>query len=298
MKLDQLRYFLEAAKQQHLHKAAKTLAISQSAVSHSIRGLEEELGRKLFRKEGKNIFVTTEGHALAERVAVILGEPDNLKGELSSENALFEGYYRLGGTHGLSSWYVAPAWLELKKIHRKPVAEILSLRSGQVLEKVSTGELDLGICFNAHNHPRVNAERIAVSEAVVAVRTKHPLLKASREKVQRLLARYPFASAPEAPGVSSCNTHPIFALAGKPKADFYYDSFEVALSLLRQTDAWAIVPRCVLRAPGVQSIRVLEKDMHEEVRIMALWPKHCTLAPALKFLLERLRVDLDFSSAR
>ena len=50
MKLDQLTYFLEAARHEHIGKAAKAVAISPSAISHSISALEKELGRPLFKK--------------------------------------------------------------------------------------------------------------------------------------------------------------------------------------------------------------------------------------------------------
>ena len=72
MKLDQLTYFLEAARQEHIGKAARILAISPSAISHSIAALEEELGAPLFERKGKYIFLTNRGRRLMERAAELL----------------------------------------------------------------------------------------------------------------------------------------------------------------------------------------------------------------------------------
>jgi LysR family transcriptional activator of glutamate synthase operon len=58
MKIDQLIYFAETAKEEHIGRAAKILGISPSAISHSIASLEGELQLKLFQKKGKNIFLT------------------------------------------------------------------------------------------------------------------------------------------------------------------------------------------------------------------------------------------------
>ena len=41
MKIDQLRYFFETARQGHIGRAANIVAISPSAISHSIAALEE-----------------------------------------------------------------------------------------------------------------------------------------------------------------------------------------------------------------------------------------------------------------
>ena len=44
MNFDQLRYFVETARFEHIGKAAKSVAISPSAISHAIANLEDELG--------------------------------------------------------------------------------------------------------------------------------------------------------------------------------------------------------------------------------------------------------------
>ncbi len=55
MTLDQLQYFVEAARRQHIGQAARFLNISPSAISHSIAALEEEFGQSLFEKQGRQI---------------------------------------------------------------------------------------------------------------------------------------------------------------------------------------------------------------------------------------------------
>ena len=48
MEIRTLRYFLEAAREENMSKAAERMHISQSALSKQLKGLEEELGKQLF----------------------------------------------------------------------------------------------------------------------------------------------------------------------------------------------------------------------------------------------------------
>ncbi|MBB6446208.1 LysR family transcriptional regulator [Bacillus benzoevorans] len=74
MELLQLRYFLTAAKYEHMTKAAAELNISQPALSKMIGRLEDELGAPLFHRQGKQIYLNEFGKAFQERVKRIFLE--------------------------------------------------------------------------------------------------------------------------------------------------------------------------------------------------------------------------------
>ena len=61
MTITQIRYFVVVAQIQNLSKAAKTLHISQPALSKSIAKLEEEFGTELFLHKGRNIVLSEQG---------------------------------------------------------------------------------------------------------------------------------------------------------------------------------------------------------------------------------------------
>lgn len=62
--LNPLRVFEVAARHEHFGKAAEELSVSDSAVSHQIRVLEEYMGVKLFLKEGRELRLTSSGRSL------------------------------------------------------------------------------------------------------------------------------------------------------------------------------------------------------------------------------------------
>lgn len=53
--LQAIRYFAMVARYEHYTKAANELYITQSTLSKAIEGLEDELGVKLFEKQGRNV---------------------------------------------------------------------------------------------------------------------------------------------------------------------------------------------------------------------------------------------------
>ncbi len=91
MELFQLRYFMEAARQQHVRKSAETLHVTQPAVTTAIHRLEEELGVALFAAHGRNIRLTPCGNFLYRELSSFMDSleslPERIKEFESQENA-------------------------------------------------------------------------------------------------------------------------------------------------------------------------------------------------------------------
>lgn len=56
-----LKYFLMAAREENITKAAQLLHITQPTLSRQLKQLEEELGVKLFQRGRHSIYLTNEG---------------------------------------------------------------------------------------------------------------------------------------------------------------------------------------------------------------------------------------------
>src|SRR5512147_2211157 len=64
LSLDLLRGFRAAARHLSFTRAARELFVTQSAISHEIRTLEEQLGRPLFRRVHRTLQLTQTGEEL------------------------------------------------------------------------------------------------------------------------------------------------------------------------------------------------------------------------------------------
>ncbi|MBI3505890.1 MAG: LysR family transcriptional regulator [Proteobacteria bacterium] len=289
MKIEQLRYFLEAARHQHIAKAAAIVAISPSAISHSIAALERELGQELFVKKGKNIFLTGSGKLLMENADRFIGDLEAMKELLSSEQAELQGYYRLAATHLICARYLTPAWSTVQAGNPSLHAEIFTLRSAQVARGVAEGEYDFGVCFNPQTNTRLETEPLMDGSLVLAVRKNHPVLKAAPAELGRELSRYPAALPKSFQGIDNCEMHPMFDAFGiKPRAEFVYDSYEIATARLLSSRSWSLIPDWIVALePGLAAIK--PKRWNAPYRVTAVWPRHRRRTRVLNRLCDAVR---------
>ncbi len=78
MSLQQLRYFVTVAEEEHVTRAAERLHVSQPPLSRQIRALEDELGHALFQRKGRGVILTDYGRHFASRAKDILRQVDDV----------------------------------------------------------------------------------------------------------------------------------------------------------------------------------------------------------------------------
>ena len=90
VKLELYRVFHEVARMGNISAAAQNLFISQSAVSQSIKQLEEQLQVRLFSRSTKGVYLTSEGKLLQEYISHA-GADSERGGEAGAVAAAFDG---------------------------------------------------------------------------------------------------------------------------------------------------------------------------------------------------------------
>jgi DNA-binding transcriptional LysR family regulator len=85
--LNELTAFLAVAREESFTKAAAKLGVSQSALSHTVRALEERLGLRLLTRTTRSVSPTEAGERLLQTVGPRL---DEIETELSALSALRE----------------------------------------------------------------------------------------------------------------------------------------------------------------------------------------------------------------
>lgn len=273
MKLDQLMYFLEVAKQGHLGRASKALFLSPSAVSHSLSSLERDLGVQLFERNKKQLILTQRGRFLVERAKPLVEEFERLREEVQSGEAPLVGHFVMGATHFLSGNFLSPTWSKLSQEHTRLSCDLISATSAQIISRTSVGELDYGLCFSPYPNPLVEEEPLFNGELGLIIRPNHPLLK-NKKNFWDELKNYPSVLPKASQGIDNCESHPMFdKLKVKIRSHIVVDSYESTLGSVNGSDTWSLVPDIVASIAGLPFIKS-QRGWEAPYKISAVRPKN------------------------
>lgn len=96
MTLNQLKYFIAVARCLSFTEAARSLFMTQPALSRQIQAMEEELGTTLFVREKKSLKLTPGGSVLYNGLPEFLRQYEELMSDARNANRGHEGRLRLG----------------------------------------------------------------------------------------------------------------------------------------------------------------------------------------------------------
>ncbi|MBS97445.1 MAG: LysR family transcriptional regulator [Oceanospirillaceae bacterium] len=137
-----LYYFWTVAKEGHLTRAAQQLHVSQSALSSQIRQLEDQLGHRLFDREGRRLELTTVGQRVLEYAENIFGLGSELLAMLESGEHQRVQRLRIGAVTTLSRNFQDNF---LRPVLGSPDVQLVveSATLDELLERLRVHKLDL-----------------------------------------------------------------------------------------------------------------------------------------------------------
>lgn len=145
--LRQLRTFVAVATCGGFSQAGQAIGLSQSAVSHSIRELEVELGVRLLDRTTREVILTEAGKQLASRMTPLLEELNSTLLDVRSYGEQRSGTVRIAASQTISA-HLMPQCLAASQ-QRYPDIQIILLDRLQqsVLQSVRNAEVDFGIAI-------------------------------------------------------------------------------------------------------------------------------------------------------
>lgn len=144
---DSIKYFINVANHGSISRSAYSLGISQSALSQSMKNLEESLGITLFNRNTRGIILTTEGRLFYEEAKIGKEHFESAIIKVIRNNK-FESLktFKISVSGTLFTILIAPIMKEVVKKYPRINFEIISLATEKdVVEKLQNEEIDLGI---------------------------------------------------------------------------------------------------------------------------------------------------------
>lgn len=164
MEIRVLRYFLEIAREENMTRAAQRLHVSQPTLSKQMKDLEEELGKKLFRRGSTSVHLTDEGMLLRKRAEDILAMVDKTKDEFKAMDEVMGGHIYIGCAESYQIRYLAEIIRDFHKRYPLLKYHILSGDTAQVAERLDRGILDFAVIVEPPNLQKYNYMELPVAD--------------------------------------------------------------------------------------------------------------------------------------
>ena len=143
--LRQIRAFATVANARSFTKAGQQLNLTQSAVSHSVRAFEEQIGAPLFVRDPRSLRLTREGEALLQRCQRILSELELAHRDLSRFRRWDQASVKAGIATSLCALALPSVLREFRESFPSVDIRIVPGDSPDLLRALDTREIDLAI---------------------------------------------------------------------------------------------------------------------------------------------------------
>jgi LysR family glycine cleavage system transcriptional activator len=161
--LNGLRAFEAAARHMSFTDAAEELSVTQAAISHQVRGLEQRLGLKLFVRRNRSLLLSEAGQAYLPAVRSAFDQLNEATEKLLQKDR--GGHLTVTTTSSFAVKWLVP---RLGGFQRANPEIDVRVSTGTSLVDFSREDVDIGIRYGRGQWPNLTAERL-VAEDVMPV---------------------------------------------------------------------------------------------------------------------------------
>ena len=170
----QLRAFVILARTGSFTLAGKELCLSQSAVSHAMKALEEEVGCRLLSRVSKKVSVTQAGEQLLHHAEKILTEMETARSSLKHLGKWGQSYLRIGASSTACHYILPPVLREFKKQFPQCLVTIGSDDSAQAMELLENNRIDLALVLKPPQEVSFELQPLFTDELAFVLSPAHP----------------------------------------------------------------------------------------------------------------------------
>ena len=185
MDLAQLEVFLAVAREGKFSRAAVKLYRTQSAVSQSIRKLEQDIGEPLFDRSSRDGLLTDAGRVLREYAERLLNLRSDAQEALVELRELQKGKLAIAANE-FTALYLLPVLAEFRRLH--PMIKITVQRSlgSHIPDEVLRHNSELGVLTYDPQEPDLNSIVVYLDELIFVVPPRHPLAGEHQVSIRQL----------------------------------------------------------------------------------------------------------------
>jgi LysR family transcriptional regulator, transcriptional activator of the cysJI operon len=187
MEIRHLQTFVAVAELRHFARAADRCSLSQPAVSHQIRLLEEELGTRLLNRDGRRVSLTVAGELFLDDARGILAAVDRARGHVQGISSGVAGRVRIGATGTPGLYVLPPVLARFRREHPRFALQFTIAPELDLLDQVAANDLDLAVLAGRPVLGELRARAIGQDDLVLVVAAGSSLATRTRIKASDLL---------------------------------------------------------------------------------------------------------------
>jgi DNA-binding transcriptional LysR family regulator len=161
----QMEIFLEVAQMGHLTKVAEKMGLSQSAVSMSIKELENIIGYKLFDRINKKLVLNEKGRAFAEAIAPLVSKLNDIEEEFKNDEN--NGELLIGVSTTIADYLIPPIICNYMKNYPQVKVQLKIGNTKSVVDMIEQGTVDIGFVEGHVDSTAVKQEVVGLDELIV-----------------------------------------------------------------------------------------------------------------------------------
>jgi len=170
----QVRAFVSVAETNSFTKAAKALNLTQSAISHSVKSLEEQLGTCLIERSGKRLAITQDGKIYHKRCRKVISELDQAHREITNLKQWSQGRIRIGATHSMVKYILPSVLREFRESFPRCEVVVESGDSSSLIDKLDNAEIDYAFGMKSKYPSWCEYEKLFSDELGFVTCSAHP----------------------------------------------------------------------------------------------------------------------------
>ncbi len=166
MDFRQMRYFVHVADFRNITRAASMLRISQPALSRQMQLLEQELGTKLFHRQGHGLAMTADGALFLDQCVTLLNQFEEVKSlfQRRRESSELTGAVGIGMPVPMIQMFATPFLSEFTRNYPGILLRMAEGFSALLHEWLLSGSMDLAMLYGMSTSKVLVQERLLVED--------------------------------------------------------------------------------------------------------------------------------------
>jgi DNA-binding transcriptional LysR family regulator len=185
--LTDMRLFLTVVECGSLTQGARMMHLALASVSERIAGMEAALGAPLLERNRRGVRATAAGEALVRHARSILGQVEQMRGELRTYATGLKGRIRLLSNTAAMAAFLPPQLCRFLAVHRDLSVDLEERPSADIVQALMDRRADLGIVADITDLSMLQTHLIASDQLVVVASHSHRMARQSNVAFADLL---------------------------------------------------------------------------------------------------------------